>query len=67
METECVEIHDIKPEDEIDQLIQKEEEDCGYYYYFESGYSMKLKDGTILITFGKNAKQTINKLAKLNR
>lgn len=65
IETECVEIHDIKPEDEIDQLIQKEEEDCGYYYYFESGYSKKLKDGTILITFGKNAKQTINKLTKL--
>ncbi|MBD5101015.1 MAG: hypothetical protein HDT29_07220 [Clostridiales bacterium] len=67
--TECIEIDDIKPEDEIEQLIQKEEEeeDYAYYYYFESGYSKKLKDGTILITFGKNAKQTIDKLAKLNR
>lgn len=63
--SECLELNDIKSEEEIEQLEQKEDEMGGIWYFFESGYSKKLEDGTILLTFGKNAKKTIKKLCNI--
>lgn len=60
--TECIEIDDIKTDAEI-EVLEKEEEQTGEWrYYFEGGFCKKLKDGSIIIAFGKNAKDTINKL-----
>jgi len=58
---ECLEIDDIRPDEELDNLIEIEEEtgeDCG----FDGGYAKVLKDGTILITFGKNAEKLLNEI-----
>lgn len=51
---ECIDVGDIKSDEEIEWL-ENEEETGEFYYYFEGGCSKKLKDGTIVIAFGKNA------------
>ena len=65
--TECIEVGDMRPSKEVDRLIKKEEEDGGYYYSFESGYAKLLKDRTIILTFGSNAKQLMKELCKNRR
>jgi len=62
--TECIEVDDIKPSKEVDSLIKKEEEDGGFYYEFESGYAKKLKDRTIILTFGSDAKKLMKDLCQ---
>lgn len=59
---ECIEIDDIKSDEEITKLEDKEEQTGQWCYCYEGGYCKKTKDGSIIITFGKNAKDTINKL-----
>lgn len=61
---ECIDLDDMKPKREIDRLIKKEEDDENLYYAFESGYSKLLKDRTIILTFGSNAKQLMKELRK---
>ena len=60
---ECLEIDDIKSDEEIEWL-QNEEDGGDFSYYFEGGYCKKLDDGTIIITFGKNAENAVKKLSK---
>lgn len=55
---ECVEINDIRPEEILNNL---DEEENDTYYGYESGYCKKLKDNSILISFGKNAKEICEK------
>ena len=62
--TECIEVDDIKSVEELEKL-EKEKSDQWYYCY-EGGYSKKFKDGSIIIAFGKNAKDTINKFSNKN-
>ncbi len=62
--TECIEVDEIKPSNEVDRFIKKEENDDGFYYEFESGYAQKLKDGTIFLTFGSDAKKLMKELCK---
>lgn len=62
--TECVELNEIKSDYEIEQLENKEDELGGIWYCYESGYAKKLKDGTIILAFGKNAEQIIKNLCK---
>lgn len=64
--SECIEIDDMRPSKEVARLIKKEEEDNGFVYCFESGYSKRLKDRTIILTFGNNAKKLMKELCKHN-
>ena len=57
---EKIEVEEIKDDSLVDELLDKEKETEEYYFY-EGGYSARLKDGSILLTFGKNAKETIEK------
>lgn len=57
--SECVEIDDIKTDEEVERL-EEEEEKGESFYYFEGGYCKKSKDGSIIIAFGKNAKNIVN-------
>lgn len=50
---EHLEIPDIKPEEEVDRLIESEETGGDEYYCFEGGECIKMSDGRIKITFGK--------------
>lgn len=50
---ECLEVEDIKPDEEIEELEKKEEETGRDHYYFEGGKCRRQEDGTIRITFGK--------------
>lgn len=56
---ECLEIDDIKSDEEINQLTKKEDETCEACYFFEGGYCKKLKDGSIIVAFGKNSEKTV--------
>ena len=64
----CVE--DFKTKKEIDALIKQEDDyekkygTSAYFCIFESGYSKKLKNGSIIIAFGKNGKETIQNYIK---
>ena len=60
--TECIEVDDMKSDEELDKLEKLEEETGEEHCWFESGYCKKLNDGSIIIAFGKNAKATIDKL-----
>lgn len=62
--TECLELDDLKTQKEIDRLIKQEKDDAAIYYSFESGYAKILKNRTIILTFGKNAKQLLEELCK---
>lgn len=62
--TECVEIEDVRSDEELERLGRLEgEEDFGFDDYI-GGYCKKQKDGTIVITFGKNAKELLEKVSK---
>ncbi len=54
---ECFIVDDIKPEKEVDELLDEEERTGVCSYYFEGGYCKKLKDGSIAISFGKDSKK----------
>jgi len=60
---ECIVINDFKTDKEFDYLEKLEDETGEDCCWFESGYSKKLKDGSIIIAFGIDAKETINKLS----
>lgn len=62
--TECVEVDEAKTDEEIEEIEKEEEKKGVTIYYYEGGYCKKFKDGSIIIAFGKNAKNTINKLSK---
>lgn len=63
--TECIEIDDVKSDEEIKKLEKLEENDEGYYQY-EGGFCKKLPDSSIIIAFGANAKETVKKLISKN-
>lgn len=58
--TECVEIEDVRPDEEIERLEALEAAGKGDLDFI-GGFSKRLEDGTILITFGKNAEKLLNK------
>jgi len=61
---ECIEVEDIRPDEEIERLRKLEEE--GKYDYcadFFGGYCKRKEDGTLIITFGKNAENLLKKLS----
>ena len=61
---ECVENNDARSQEVLDR-IEKEEDERGYSSsYYEGGSSRKLKNGNILLVFGKNAKETLEKSIK---
>lgn len=60
--TECIEVAEAKTEEELEELEKIEEETGDVSYYFEGGYCKKTKDGSIIIAFGINAKNTVNKI-----
>lgn len=64
--TECIEIDDVKTEEEIKRLENEEDTTGECCYYYEGGYCKKLSDNSIIIAFGKNAKSTIDKVCKNN-
>ncbi len=68
LQNESLDNPDIRS-DEVLEAIEKEEDETGIAdYSFYGGYTKLLKDGSILITFGKNSKEKIEKLIeKLNR
>mgnify|MGYP003305432932 CR=1 FL=1 len=53
----------IKTDEEYKRLEKLEDETGEDWYQFESGYSKKMKDGSIIIAFGIDAKETIDKLS----
>jgi hypothetical protein len=59
---ECLGIDDIKSDEEINQLTKMEDETGQACYCFEGGYCKKLKDGSIIVAFGKNSEETVTKL-----
>ena len=56
--TECVEVDDIRSQEELDQIYDEDD----FVPDYIGGYSAKLKDGSIIITFGKNSEDTLYKL-----
>lgn len=62
--TECLELNEIKTDSEIEQMEKKEDELGRIWYSYKSGYARKKKDGTIILAFGENSKQTIKELCK---
>ena len=61
-DSEFIEIGELKSDEEVDRLEKMEEDDFIQHYYYEGGYCKKLSNGSIIITFGKKAKETIDKL-----
>lgn len=62
--TECVEIEDIRHDEELERLEKLEEEGKIVFFDYIGGYCKKQKDGTIIITFGKNAEELMEKVSK---
>lgn len=58
---ECIDIDDIRSEEELERLYELEEEGEGYVD-FVGGYSKKLDDGAIGVAFGKDAKKRLRTL-----
>lgn len=56
---ESIECEEIKPQKEVERLIKREEHDNAVHYMFESGYAKLLKDRTVVLTFGSNAKRSL--------
>ena len=63
---ECIELNEMKSKKGIDKLIKQEETDDQFDYPFESGYAKLLKGRTIVLTFGRNAKNLMQELCKNN-
>lgn len=61
--TECVEIEDIRPDEELDRLEKLAEEGEYEFDDYIGGYCKKQEDGTIIITFGKNAEKLLEKVS----
>jgi len=61
-DTECIKIDELKSDEEVDRLEKMEEDDFIQHYYYEGGCCKKLSNGSIIIAFGKKAKETIAKL-----
>lgn len=61
--TECIEIDNGNTIEEF-QILENEEEKGTFCWYYEGGYCKKLIDNSIIIAFGKNAKNTIDKICK---
>lgn len=59
--SECVVVNDIISDEEYAKREQQAMEEEYTYYEYRSGYCKKLKDGSIIIAFGKNAEKTIKK------
>ena len=62
--TECIEVEDIRPEEELERLEKLEEE--GKYDFscdFIGGACKRQEDGALIITFGKNAENLLKKLS----
>ena len=72
--TECIEVNDIRSNEELNEM-ERLEEKTGHEYapYFLGGYCEKQDDSTILITFGKTAqkndkcKKLLNDYSFLNK
>lgn len=60
-DSEFIEIGELKSDEEVDRLEKMEEDDFIQHYYYEGGYCKKLSNGSIIIAFGKKAKETIDK------
>ena len=56
---ECIGIDDIRPNEELDRIY--EEDDWSVPAYV-GGHCSKLKDNSIVIAFGVNSEQTVNKI-----
>ena len=53
---ECIEINDIRSDEEFEEIEKWEErEDHEFMPYFIGGYAEKVDKNTLLITFGKSA------------
>ena len=61
MFTECVEISDIRPDEELDRIY---EEDDRLVPDYIGGHCAKLQDGSIVIAFGVNSETTVNRLSQ---
>lgn len=59
---EHIEIDDIRTDAEIEILVNKEEKNGEFWYYFEGGFCKKTQDNSIIIAFGKNAKNTVDNI-----
>ena len=57
---ECIDIDDIRYPDENNCVDDDYETDNWDGYWFIGGYCKKLKDKSIVITFGKDAKNAID-------
>lgn len=58
---ECIEVNDIRDQSVLQELERLEEEENIPNDSYIGGYCEKQYDGTILITFGKNAKKYLNR------
>lgn len=58
--TECIEIGDIRPDEELERIEGLEEEGDYRFEDFVGGYCKKCSDGTIIISFGKSAEKPVN-------
>ena len=56
---ECVEIEDIRSDEQLERVEKLEEEGDGGFEDFIGGYCKKCDDGTYVILFGKNAEEFI--------
>ncbi len=61
--TECIEVEDIRPDEELERLEKLEEEREYVFDDYVGGYCKKQSDGTLIITFGKNAENLLKKLS----
>lgn len=60
--TECVEVEDVRSDEELERLEKLEEEGSFIFDDYIGGYCKKCENGTLLITFGKNAEDLLKKL-----
>lgn len=63
LRTECIEVEDIRSSEELERIEKLEDEGDYSFAEYVGGYCRKQKDGTILITFGKNAEELLKKLS----
>ena len=60
---ECIEIEDIRPDEELAEIEKRYEKgEYGFASDYVGGHCIKLDDGSIVITFGKNSEKTADKL-----